>query len=63
MVADVKPEPRLDWDFLLGQAESNVSGLRGKLASLAEKPWVDQKELRSRLLRINTELLELLSDV
>lgn len=55
--------PRVDWDFLLGEAEGKLAELKRRLADIRSRPWVDQVELRDRLAEVNTALLKLVSQV
>lgn len=54
--------PRIDWEFLVGQTEAQLATLRGRIEALQGKNWIDQTDLRDRLLEINKELLELASE-
>ena len=53
--------PRVDWEFLLADTESKFSLLRQRMGKVSGKPWVDQVELRDRLLEVNKDLMELIS--
>jgi len=55
--------PRVDWEFLLADTESKFALLKQRLGKVPEKPWVDQVELRDRLLDMNKDLMELISQV
>ncbi|BBD07841.1 MBL fold metallo-hydrolase RNA specificity domain-containing protein [Desulfovibrio ferrophilus] len=55
--------PRIDWDFLIAQTEGQLTTLRGRVEALQDKNWIDQTDLRDRLLEINKELLGLASEV
>jgi metallo-beta-lactamase family protein len=58
-----KAAPRIDWDYVLTETEAKVAALRERLGQLQARPWVDQTEIRDRLLALNSRLLELLSDI
>lgn len=53
--------PRVDWDFLMGDIEKKWALLRGKVATLEDRPWVVQTELRENMERMNYELTRLIS--
>lgn len=55
--------PHIDWNFLLGQTEAQLMHLRERLDKIEEKNWIDQTDLRDRLLELNKGLLELSSEV
>lgn len=54
--------PRIDWNFLLGQTEAQLAHLRGRQEAIEGRPWLDQTELRDRLLEINKNLMTLVSE-
>ncbi|WP_461211552.1 MBL fold metallo-hydrolase RNA specificity domain-containing protein [Desulfocurvus sp. DL9XJH121] len=54
--------PRIDWSFLLGQTEAQLGVLRERVGAIEGKNWIDQTELRDRLLEINKDLLALASE-
>lgn len=61
-VVDVeRAQPRVDWDFLLQDSEGLYAELKRRLGDLKARPWVDQTELRDRLLDVNRHLVELIS--
>lgn len=58
-----RAEPRVDWAFLLTDADKNMDALKQRLKDLESKPWVDQTELRDKLLDVNSKLLEIISEM
>ena len=56
-------QPRINWDFLVGELETKVHGLRQRLAEVEGKPWVEQTEIRDRLLEVNNSVIGLLSEL
>jgi metallo-beta-lactamase family protein len=58
-----KATPRIDWDLVLTETETKVAALRERLGQIQSRPWVDQTEIRDRLLGVNSRLMELLSDL
>ena len=48
--------PRLNWDFLIRDTEGKMAELRQQLASVAQRPWDEQVDIRDRLLELNKEL-------
>ena len=55
--------PRVDWDFLLADSEKLYAELRLRVKQVENRPWVDQAELRDRLLDINRNIVELVSEM
>ena len=62
-VDEAKAHPRIDWDFLLAEMEGRLGQLRARKEALAARPVEVQAEVRQRLLTVNKDLLELLSEV
>ena len=63
VVDEAKAEPRIDWEFLLSDAEHLHAEFRKRIALAKDKPWVAQTELRDRLLDVNRKVLELISEL
>ncbi|KAF0233145.1 MAG: metallo-beta-lactamase family [Desulfovibrionaceae bacterium] len=55
--------PRVDWSFLLSDTEAKFAMLRQRLDKADGKAWVDQVELRDRLLEVNKDLMEIISQM
>ena len=53
--------PKVDWDFILADTQGKFQLLRQRLDSAGERPWMDQLELRDKLLEVNKDLMEILS--
>ena len=66
MAASVDEErayPRVDWDFLLQDSEKLYAELRKRIEDVKQRPWVEQTEVRDRLLDVNRNLVEFISDI
>lgn len=59
---DEAAHPRIDWNFLIGQTEAQLAVLRDRMGQIEGKHWIDQADLRDRLLEINKDLLALASE-
>jgi len=62
-----KPSPEelirpIDWGHLFGDMEAKLAQLRGRRARLESKAWMEQSELRDRLLELDRYLGEILSE-
>jgi metallo-beta-lactamase family protein len=58
-----KAKPAVDWAFLLGQTEGALAELRQRMAAASARPWIEQVELRDRILEVNRSLLALTSEM
>lgn len=61
-VDEAKARPRIDWDVLLSEMEGRIARIRARKEVLAARPVEEQAELRQRLLAVDKDLLELLSE-
>jgi metallo-beta-lactamase family protein len=62
-VDEARAKPRIDWDVLLTEMEGRISRMRGRKEALAARPAEEQAEIRQRLLAVDKDLLELLSEI
>ncbi len=63
-VLDVeKAMPKVDWEFLAQDSERLYIELRKRLKTAGEKPWLEQTEVRDRLLDLNKGVMELISEL
>ncbi|MEN6321846.1 MAG: MBL fold metallo-hydrolase [Syntrophaceae bacterium] len=58
-----KAIPGIDWDYIIGDIESRFARLKERKSSLVSKPWVEQTDLRDRLLELDRVLIEINSEV
>jgi metallo-beta-lactamase family protein len=58
-----KAAPKIDWSYLIGDMEARLAQLRQRQPQLEAKPWVEQTELRDRILELNRDLLETISEI
>jgi metallo-beta-lactamase family protein len=58
-----KAAPRIDWDYLFGEMDARLVQMRDRRATLRDRAWLEQTELRDRLLEINRSLTELISQI
>ncbi len=57
-----KAASRIDWAFFLQDLEGKISQLRSRTAQLESKDWAEQAEIRERLLELNRNLSEIVSE-
>ena len=58
-----KAAPRIDWAYLLGEMDARLVQIRERRAKLESHAWVEQTEIRDRLLELNRHLTELISQI
>jgi metallo-beta-lactamase family protein len=58
-----KAAPHIDWDYLLGEMDARLGQIRDRQAKLKDRAWVEQTEIRDRLLELNRHLTELISQI
>ena len=55
--------PRIDWGFLITDMETRLAQLKGRRAQMEAKAWLEQTELRDRLLEVNRDIAEIVSEI
>jgi len=58
-----KAAMRIDWAYLLGEMDARLAQIRDRQAKLKDRAWVEQTEIRDRLLELNRNLTELISQI
>jgi metallo-beta-lactamase family protein len=58
-----KAAPRIDWGFLVADLDTRLAQLRERRERAEGKAWVEQTELRDRLLEVNRSLAGIISDI
>jgi metallo-beta-lactamase family protein len=58
-----KAAPRIDWAYLLGEMDARLAQIRDRQAKLKDRAWMEQTEIRDRLLEVNRHLTELISQI
>jgi metallo-beta-lactamase family protein len=58
-----KAAPKIDWAYLIGDLEARMAQLRQRKPQLEAKSWVEQTELRDRILELNRDLMETISEI
>ncbi|MCG6537711.1 MAG: MBL fold metallo-hydrolase, partial [Syntrophales bacterium LBB04] len=58
-----KAAPRIDWGFILGDLEAKFAQLQARRAQLEAKAWVEQTDLRDKILELNRGLIETISEI
>ncbi|MBM4313238.1 MAG: MBL fold metallo-hydrolase [Deltaproteobacteria bacterium] len=58
-----KATPRIDWGFLIADMETKLAQLRERRDRAEAKTWVEQTELRDRLLEVNRNIAGIVSEM
>lgn len=58
-----KAAPRIDWEYLLGEMDTRLAQMRSRRSKLEDRAWVEQAEIRDRVLEVNRQLTELISQM
>ena len=58
-----KAAPRIDWPYLVDDLDAKLRQLRERTARLEAKGWVEQTDLRDRLVEVNQHLMTILSEM
>jgi len=58
-----KAAPGIDWGFIIADMESRFAQLKERQKAVEAKGWVEQTELRDRVLEVNRTIAEILSEV
>jgi metallo-beta-lactamase family protein len=58
-----KATPRIDWGFLIADLETKLAQLKERRDRMEKKAWVEQAELRDRLLEVNRNIAGIVSEM
>ena len=58
-----KAAPRIDWGFLIADMETRLAQLKERRDRVEGKAWVEQTELRDRLLEVNRSIAGIISEI
>jgi metallo-beta-lactamase family protein len=58
-----KAAPTIDWGFLIGEMETKLAQLQDRRGKVEGKAWVEQTELRDRLLDLSRNLAGIISEI
>ena len=62
----VHPEqatPRIDWGYLISDMENRLAQIKGRRGQIEAKAWLEQTELRDRLLEVNRDIAGIVSEI
>ncbi|MDD5712473.1 MAG: MBL fold metallo-hydrolase [Smithellaceae bacterium] len=55
--------PRIDWDYLMADIEGRINQLRERQGQIQSRPWVEQTDLRDKLLELNRSMTTIISEL
>jgi metallo-beta-lactamase family protein len=55
--------PKIDWDFLIADMENRLAQLKERRGQVEAKAWLEQTEIRDRLLDVNRNIAEIVSEI
>jgi metallo-beta-lactamase family protein len=58
-----KAEPQVDWDYLIADLEARLAQIRGRREKMGKKGWVEQADLRDRLLETSRDLSGIIAQI
>lgn len=58
-----KAAPRIDWSFLIADMETRLAQLRERQSHIEAKDWIEQTELRDRLLETSRSIAGIVSEL
>lgn len=58
-----KAAPRIDWGYILEDLDAKLAQIKARRMQMESKPWVEQTEIRDRLLDLNRSLMEINSEI
>ncbi|MHB8909345.1 MAG: MBL fold metallo-hydrolase RNA specificity domain-containing protein [Syntrophales bacterium] len=58
-----KAAPRIDWGFIIADMETRFAQLKERRDRMEAKAWVEQTELRDRILEVNRNIAGIVSEI
>jgi len=58
-----KAAPRIDWGYILGDLDAGLARLRARQAQIEAKAWVEQTDIRDKVLELNRGLMKTISGI
>jgi metallo-beta-lactamase family protein len=58
-----KAAPRIDWDFIIADMEKRFAQIKERRGRMEAKTWVEQTDLRDRLLEVNRDIAGIVSEI
>lgn len=61
--APASAQPRIDWQWLLEDTEAKMVEMRKRLDDVKARPWVEQTELRDKLVELTADMAALIAEM
>jgi len=58
-----KAAPAIDWDYIFEEMDTKLAQIKTRKIQMESKPWLEQTEIRDRLLELNRSLVEINSEI
>ena len=58
-----KAAPRINWSYILNNMESEFALLKGQMEQIESRGWLDQTEIRDRILDITKDMQKIISEI
>jgi metallo-beta-lactamase family protein len=58
-----KAEPQVEWGYLISDLEGRVAQIKGRRERLGQKGWIEQADLRDRLLETSRDLAGIIAQI
>ncbi|MBN1665319.1 MAG: MBL fold metallo-hydrolase [Deltaproteobacteria bacterium] len=58
-----KAAPRIDWDYIFSEMEAGLAQMKKRKVQLEGRSWVEQTDLREKILEVKRNLTEIVSEI
>lgn len=58
-----KAAPAINWDYIFAEMDAKLTQIKARKNQMESKPWLEQTEIRDRLLELSRSLLEIYSEI
>ena len=58
-----KAAPRIDWTYIFSELNAKMAQLQARQGQLESKTWVEQTDIREKILELNRDIMEAISEI
>jgi metallo-beta-lactamase family protein len=58
-----KAAPRIDWAYIFGELDAKMAQLQARRGQLEAKTWVEQTDIREKILELNRDMMAAISEI
>ena len=58
-----KAAPRIDWVYIFSELDAKMAQLQARRGQLEAKTWVEQTDIREKILELNRDMMEAISEI